>query len=525
MKTKKITFFMLAVAFSLNSLYAQIFNAGFEDNNGTPLSEFKTINNDGNEVPSFAEILEFNEEAWIQFYDGPDNKIAMSTSYYINEVPSDDWLITPEIEIPDSGTPTLYWKAKSYELEQTDSYEVLISTTDDEMESFQDTLMSVQDEQAFDFNERSVDLSDYKGETVHIAYVNNTTGGYYLGLDDLYISETDDCILPETENIEVNDLDENGFTVSWNEESEVDNYDVGLTTFDTPVSSEGEQSDNTKEYTDLEPGTRYQFFLKNADCGSGWTSPVSIRTASLLPYEYDFEETEENFGEYDSDGWTSTTWLNSSGEDRAQSGDGYIFNNTNDTYDTDAWIFTPAMKLEEGEEVIVKFYTEMGGENADPANLNISIAEGPDKSDNLEIIEEVEVDFNEYEKIEVSYTADEEGVFYFGFGNVTPQVTNEGPLRLDNIEITTEELSVEEPEASQFSIYPNPASAYVNVAFKESFNQAEVTVFDMNGRKVIKESFEENKEQQINTSGLNSGIYFMEFNIDGKNTTEKLIIK
>lgn len=62
----------LVAALQMNS---QIFNAGFENNNGTPLSEFTTLNLDGNSVPFYAEVQDFNTEAWIQFYDGHDNKL------------------------------------------------------------------------------------------------------------------------------------------------------------------------------------------------------------------------------------------------------------------------------------------------------------------------------------------------------------------------------------------------------------------------------------------------------------------
>lgn len=77
MKKTITLLFFFALVIQANS---QIFNSGFEANNGTPLSDFTTINNDGLTVPSYATVPEFNTEAWIQFYDGYDNKIAFSTS-------------------------------------------------------------------------------------------------------------------------------------------------------------------------------------------------------------------------------------------------------------------------------------------------------------------------------------------------------------------------------------------------------------------------------------------------------------
>ncbi len=79
MKRKLLSLAALALMIQFQ---AQIFSSGFENNNGTPLSAYTTINADGNTVAEWAPVQEFNTEAWIQFYDGYDNKIAFSTSSY-----------------------------------------------------------------------------------------------------------------------------------------------------------------------------------------------------------------------------------------------------------------------------------------------------------------------------------------------------------------------------------------------------------------------------------------------------------
>ena len=197
---KKNIYSVIALAGAL-TLNAQIFSAGFENNNGTPLSEFKTVNADGNQVPFYAQVQDFNTEAWIQFYDGFDNKIAFSTSFYDPSGQSEDWLITPAISIPATGSPTLYWKAKSYDFDFTDSYVIKVSETDDNPDSFTTTLETVENEQPYDFAAHSLNLSAYKGKTIHLAIVNNTYDGTYLAVDDFYISNSAGCIMPETGGI------------------------------------------------------------------------------------------------------------------------------------------------------------------------------------------------------------------------------------------------------------------------------------------------------------------------------------
>lgn len=150
-----LTLIILATAIQSQ---AQIFSSGFENNNGTPLSAYTKINADGLTVSEYAEVQDFNTEAWIQFYDGHDDKIAFSTSMYSPPGQANDWLITPAIILPADGTPTLYWKAKSYDTTYADGYKVMISTTDTQMHSFTE-LLAVTAEQAYDFNTRTLHLS------------------------------------------------------------------------------------------------------------------------------------------------------------------------------------------------------------------------------------------------------------------------------------------------------------------------------------------------------------------------------
>jgi len=167
---KKNFYTLLALAATI-SLEAQVFNAGFENNNGTPFSSFKKINRDGKTVPVYAEIQDFNTEAWIQFYDGYDNKIAFSTSYYSPAGQSDDWLITPKIDVPNEGTPTLYWKGKSYDFDFMDSYAVKISESDDQADSFTSTLLQVNNEQPFDFASHTKEKA-----SISLLSITQTTG-------------------------------------------------------------------------------------------------------------------------------------------------------------------------------------------------------------------------------------------------------------------------------------------------------------------------------------------------------------
>ena len=86
--------------------------------------------------------------------------------------------------------------------------------------------------------------------------------------------------------------------------------------------------------------------------------------------------------------------------------------------------------------------------------------------------------------------------------------------------------SVNENEASNLSIYPNPA---VNETFVtlENAGLNEVSVYDIQGRLVSKESFDamEGEKVRLGTEMLNSGVYFITVSNESTVKTAKLVVK
>ncbi len=102
---------------------------------------------------------------------------------------------------------------------------------------------------------------------------------------------------------------------------------------------------------------------------------------------------------------------------------------------------------------------------------------------------------------------------------------NEGIL-VDNLAITqtfAETLSNDEfTIANEFKVYPNPTTTgFVNIV--NANNEAvSVAVYDVLGKEVINSALTNN---QLNVSGLNSGVYIMKISQNNASVTKKLIIK
>lgn len=165
----------------------EIYNEDFETS-GIPAT-FTLVDNDGL-TPNVA-VSEYTE-AWISKVDplDPVNNCASSTSYFEPIGEASRWLITPAIVLGPTGN-VLFWDALSHDPSFPDGYRILVSRTDTQLASFTDTLFFVIGELADEWHTRSASLSSIglNGETVHIAFINETENGFKLYIDNIRVEK------------------------------------------------------------------------------------------------------------------------------------------------------------------------------------------------------------------------------------------------------------------------------------------------------------------------------------------------
>ncbi|MGV0923243.1 choice-of-anchor J domain-containing protein [Empedobacter tilapiae] len=192
---KKILFSLLTLS-SISTLSAQIFQEDF-DGNGPGISAWTVIDNDKN-TPASA--MSFIKNGWNSIdrlgangnYGGPaGNYSAMSTSWYNPAGTSDDWLISPVIDLKDTKAPVIEWNAKAQDPEFSDGYKVMISTGGNTIEDFKTELLSISSENG-DWTKRTIDLKEYIGKQIRIAFVNNSTDMFMLLIDDIKVNDSTD---------------------------------------------------------------------------------------------------------------------------------------------------------------------------------------------------------------------------------------------------------------------------------------------------------------------------------------------
>ena len=184
---------LLFGAFAFTSINAQTVYFQEAFNGGTvssPPNGFTVVNNDA--CISNATTA-FPNNSWVVSTDGTDTFAAAQSWSNPAGCTSDDWLITPVIDLTSAtGAVKLNWRAQSFEGaagEFPESYEVLLSTTGPNAPAaFTTTLFSIAQETDA-WTSRTVDLAAYAGQTIYIAFRLTSTDQSQLWIDDILVEE------------------------------------------------------------------------------------------------------------------------------------------------------------------------------------------------------------------------------------------------------------------------------------------------------------------------------------------------
>ena len=100
----------------------------------------------------------------------------------------------------------------------------------------------------------------------------------------------------------------------------------------------------------------------------------------------------------------------------------------------------------------------------------------------------------------------------------------------DRIEVMATVVSIEDIEVlNSLSVYPNPTSDILNVNFSLiQATQVHIDIVNQIGQRIISEQFIGNSAQNVvefDLSGLAKGLYHIEFSVDGKMATHKIVVE
>jgi hypothetical protein len=179
---------MAALLWALSaSLYSQVvFRENFMDfsDNWADHPEWTII--DGDKLPA-GKYIGYEGTIWVH----PSWRVstswhcAMSNSRFVNPGKADNWMILPEMTIPED-TPYIKWKAWSLNETKLEDYQVLISTNGKDTSKF--TVLTTIKSESIRRTQHVINLSDYAGKTVYIAFRHISFDKYLLCLTDIEVS-------------------------------------------------------------------------------------------------------------------------------------------------------------------------------------------------------------------------------------------------------------------------------------------------------------------------------------------------
>lgn len=193
--------------------------------------------------------------SWIvlNYDDAGTDKVAVSVSYTTVSQDCDRWMITPSINIPATGYSLVFevWgRATNY----PEKVSVKVSTTNTEKESFTEVLDVVMDGQTYTngWNNIMVNLDQYAGQNIHIAFVNHGDG-YYTIIDNVKA-----CVMPQN-SLAFNGIDVQPYTAiggDCNVQFAVQNTGLAnLTSYDYVVTVNGTQVGETHHVSGVNVAT------------------------------------------------------------------------------------------------------------------------------------------------------------------------------------------------------------------------------------------------------------------------------
>ncbi|MBP6732555.1 MAG: choice-of-anchor J domain-containing protein [Chitinophagales bacterium] len=235
------------------TIFSQDFSTGIP-------ATWTILNNDG---LTPASNVNFVTNAWVwENNQHASGEFAISTSWYTPAGQSDDWMITERIVIPAGSTNVqLSWAATAFSGNYPDGYEVKLSPTGgDTVTDFTVSVFSIANENV-GWTTRVFDLTPYAGDTITIAFHNNSNDDILLGIDDIKI------------------------------QSNVPNYNLSHITFDSYIYMRpNENNQFTGDIRNLGFNTVTSFKL-NYSVNGGAVVSSAIQGVSIKPlgyYHYEF---------------------------------------------------------------------------------------------------------------------------------------------------------------------------------------------------------------------------------------------
>lgn len=222
---------------------------------------------------------------------------------YVDAVNTDDWLITPTLNLVAGKTYRLRYRHSGSHYSSTNTsenskFDVVASTKGMDPKDFTTFLLANQDYNTSGYQQKTIFITGMSGE-VNFAWHVKGTGSINLHIDDVTIEEVVGCNEPL--ELGVDQIEKDNANLFWEDYSKANNWEYYVQTVgnSSPKATDNgvkTSSKTTNKATKdakgntLNSNTDYEFYVRT-DCGNGkysiWTGPfVFITTCDIYTTPY-----------------------------------------------------------------------------------------------------------------------------------------------------------------------------------------------------------------------------------------------
>lgn len=446
---------------------------------------------------------------------------------------ADQWAISPAITLPANANLFVlqYYVALSSYMGIESHYEVRLSNGSTETTDFTTLLFDEEGGNGLSFDKRSLDLSDYAGQTIRIAFHNITANdGDAMLLTGVYVGqlEAPQVAIDGPAATYVNEevtfraaSDDANATFNWTIDGVAQNtHDATLTTSFNEV------------------GTYVVAVAAVNAAGSSDPASISISVSECTSLVNDFpweEGFEAGIGCWTAVDWDGDTynWLDTYTENDfdassfVYSGSAAALSHSFQNYDhqgnrilapltPDNWLISPAIALPATGVYELSWYA--AGANPQYGDENYAVYVGSSNTvesmlNSTALLEETTP--YEYERRSVSLANYAGQTIYVAFRHYN--CTDMFAMGLDDISIAPLG-GIENANEANIAIYPNPVRDMLTV---NGENVKNVEIIDVNGRVVLNS----NRAGQIDMSELSDGVYMVRVMSENGVSTKKIVKK
>lgn len=222
-----------------------------------------------------------NDQWYINTFGGysPSNRAYLAYS-------QDDYLITEQFVVEANTNDRLdFWTKKEYTF-YDGSVEVLLSTSGKEVANFTESLMGSTNV-GTSWQHYSIDLTDYVGETVFIAFHGV---GSLISIDDVMTTPIPLCSSPT--GLKAENVLATSANLTW-DEGEVSAWEIAVQPYGGGEPESGETVTTNSYEATIDPETIYEFYVRAECSGDGfspWAGPYSFGDHATLEPTSEFTD-------------------------------------------------------------------------------------------------------------------------------------------------------------------------------------------------------------------------------------------